>query len=90
MTLPDDEDSMGEMFNALKKARQEKRASNRESSAATLLAAGIEFESKNLGAHLIVGNIDFWPGTGLWIVRGSNQKRRGVLKLIKHIKGSKE
>jgi hypothetical protein len=56
---------MGEMFNDWRKAKQEKRASNRDASAQLLMAAGIGFESRNDGAHLIVaGRYDFWPGTG--------------------------
>jgi hypothetical protein len=74
---------------ALKERSREKRASNREHSARLLRDAGIQFESKNDGAHLIVcGSVDFWPGTGLWQVRGTPRQRRGVRSLIKHIKES--
>lgn len=80
---------MSDDFNALKKMKQEKRASNREDSAAILSRAGVVFESKNLGAHLIVlagaKVVDFWPGTGLWIVRGDKQQRRGVRKLVEYV-----
>ena len=71
-------------------ASKEKRAKNRVSSRHMLVAAGISFVEKNLGAHLIVTNngycIDFWPGTGKWIVRNGKLERRGVKKLIKYIK----
>lgn len=84
----------------LRKMRQEKRANNREQSAALLTRAGIFFEAKNDGAHLIVIGgpfvIDFWPGTGLWIVRGKaedlSRKKRGVRNLIAFVeraRGSK-
>jgi len=80
---------MGDTFNSLKKMRQEKRADNRETSAAILSRAGIVFESKNLDAHLIVlagaKTVDFWPGTGLWIVRGEKVKQRGVRKLVAYV-----
>lgn len=80
---------MGDDFNALKKMKQEKRASNREDSAAILSRAGVVFESKNLGAHLIVQAgatvVDFWPGTGLWIPRGAHAQGRGVRKLVEFI-----
>lgn len=80
---------MGDDFNALKKMRQEKRAGNRYDSAAILSRAGIMFESKNMGAHLIVlagrQEVDFWPGTGLWIVRGETARRRGVRKLVEYV-----
>ena len=74
---------MGELFNAYRKDRQEKRASNRASSAQLLREAGIDFVEKNHGAHLIVQErYDFWPGTGLWIERGTTKKQRGVKGLI--------
>lgn len=85
---------IGDDFNALRKLRQVKRASNRQSSAEALTAAGIAFESKNFNIHLVVsaprGLIDFWPGTGLWTPRGTDVKRRGVLRLISYIKKQKE
>lgn len=82
---------MGDMrddFRAMKQRSQEKRAGNREASAELLRAAGIEFVSKNEGAHLIVeGRIDFWPGTGRWIVRSDKRiDRRGVKALINFVK----
>lgn len=79
---------MGGDFNAWNKAKQEKRAKNREDSARMLREARVRFVEKNDGAHLIVtgsgGHVfDFWPGTGLWKMRGSMQQHRGVRKLIK-------
>ncbi|QGZ42684.1 hypothetical protein IP92_04905 [Pseudoduganella flava] len=80
---------MADDFNALRKARQEKRSDNREHSAAVLTRAGVQYEVKNLGAHLVVQagaqTVDFWPGTGLWIVRGSPTRRRGVRKLVEYV-----
>ena len=77
----------GEFWRDVHDARKEKRAANRDDSAALLRDAGIEHLSKNGGAHLIVrgrtGTADFWPGTGLWRLRGSTQQHRGVRKLIK-------
>ena len=79
---------MGEVFNVMKEESKERGAGHREQSPKLLDAAGIPFESKNGGAHLIVeGNecyIDFWPGTGKWISR--NGKRGfGVRNLIKYV-----
>lgn len=77
---------MGELFRDMKAAAQERRANNRENSPARLTEAGIKYESKNGGAHLVVTalgkTIDFWPGTGLWIVRGQSRRQRGVFRLI--------
>lgn len=81
---------MGDDFNAWKRAKMEKRAKNRDASPQRLTEAGVKFDSRNLGAHLIVqsqaGTIDFWPGTGNWIIRSTQQKGRGVFDLIKFIK----
>ncbi len=73
---------------ALKERSRQKRADNREQSARMLSAAGIQFQSKNDGTHLIVagykGHVyDFWPGTGLWRMRGSPTDHRGVRSLIR-------
>lgn len=82
---------MGELFQAWGKQKQEKRASNRATSATMLDKAGAIYEVKNGGAHLIVQAdgyvIDFWPGTGLWITRGFRLtlKGRGVRNLINHL-----
>jgi len=73
----------GEFWNDVRKARQEKRADNREQSRKLLLEAGIPFQERNNGAHLIVADrFDFWPGTGKWIERGTKRYRRGVFSLI--------
>lgn len=87
---------MGDYWRDVRPAMQEesrqKRASNRESSAKMLAAAGIAFEAKNEGAHLIVTangrTVDFWPGTGLWIERGTSRQKRGVRRLIAELKNS--
>lgn len=80
---------MGEVFNAYRRDRQEKRRSNREVSTAMLRAAGILFEERNGGAHLVVdGRIDYWPGTGLWIQRATLSKQRGVAALIRFVRAT--
>lgn len=73
---------------AMQEASQQRRATNRLSSAEMLRANGVQFEAKNDGAHLIVRDgvgrvFDFWPGTGLWKMRGTNLQRRGVRALLK-------
>lgn len=87
--MTDDEESMGDMWREIKKAGQEKRASNRESSPALLAEKGIKFELKNDGAHLIVSHkekvIDFWPGTGKWNVRKSRDGGYGVFRMLKYL-----
>lgn len=77
---------MGDFWRDVREARQAKRSSNTKSGAQMLREAGIAFEAKNLGSHLVVSArghvIDFWPAGGLWIVRGSTQRHGGVRKLI--------
>lgn len=85
--MKDDDDDLGAYWRDVKAASQAKRAGNRKSSAELLREAGVQFTAKNGDAHLIVRTdsghvIDFWPGTGLWIMRGSTQRHGGVRKLI--------
>lgn len=89
-----DDDTMADYWRDVKPAMQEaskqRRASNRDNSAALLRANGVQFESKNGGAHLIVRDngmvFDFWPGTGLFQMRGARHQRRGVYALLKTIR----
>jgi hypothetical protein len=78
------------IWRALREAGQEKRAANRANAVKLLMAAQIQFVSKNEGAHLIVdhGRFDCWPGTGLYRRRGRKDKRRGINRLIAEIKGT--
>jgi len=83
---------IGEMFQELKERSQDKRAGNRENSAAYLNGAAIPFTTHNNGAHLVVEGdtcyIDFWPGTGKWITRDEPKKTGfGVRNLVNFIKG---
>lgn len=67
--------------------RRVQRANNRAKSASLLKAAGIPFETRNEGAHLIIADTwDFWPGTGLWKHRHIGRQGRGVLPLLEAIK----
>ena len=82
---------MAEVWEGWAERSKAKRASNRTNSAQTLKTFGVEFTSHNLGAHLIIqcdkGVIDFWPGTGKWIIRGGPDGKRGVMNLVKFVKG---
>jgi hypothetical protein len=81
---------LGETFAALREVSREARARNRHFGGAALRLARIDFISRNMGVHLVVSHagavVDYWPGTGLWIVRGSNLKCRGVKRLIEHLR----
>lgn len=79
---------MIEGFKFMRERSRAKRSHNREQSATLLENSGIEFERKNDGAHLIIlsnPKIDFYPGTGLWRVRGENKSHRGVRHLLKYL-----
>lgn len=84
---------MGDVFNDWREHKQAKRADNTKQSTALLQQAGVIFDSLNAGAHLVVqadpNVVDFWPSTGLWIVRGQPAKRRGVRKLIEFVERSR-
>ena len=75
------------LYEGMAEQSQEKRAKNRERSAQLLIDRGVEFETKNDGAHLIVktkyGPVDFWPGTGKFIPRPAGRSGRGVFNLLK-------
>jgi hypothetical protein len=76
-----------EIYDALKICNQQHRAEKRAESPKILKRKGIQFESKNNGAHLIVSGrsvvVDFWPGTGKWVARKTGQKGYGVIALLK-------
>lgn len=84
-----DSDDRHEYHQIMKQRTQDKRASNRNNSAAYLDYKEIIYQEKNNGAHLIVegnvGYIDFWPGTGRWIDRSSGTKGFGVRNLVTFI-----
>lgn len=73
----------------VRRSSQARRARNRARAAALLTEAGITYESKSNGSHLIVAKaFDFWPGTGVWHERGrgKQQLQRGLLDLIQRVK----
>jgi len=79
-------------WQAHREASQDKRSRNRDYSADLLRNRGIEFTSRNDGAHLIVrvgdARLNFWPGTGKWQDSGGVY-HRGVRGLIRYVEGRK-
>lgn len=77
---------ISQMWKDHKEYSQNKRADNRIKAQETLAEHGINFQVKNFGAHLIVtgkdGVYDFWPGTGLYMLRNTSKKERGIFNLI--------
>lgn len=85
--MTNNDGNLSDYWRDVREYRQDKRTANRRSSDRVLRDAGISFEEKNGGSHLIVRQgdhvIDFWPGTGLWINRSTpRDRRRGVFTLI--------
>lgn len=87
----DDDDDMGAMYRAMKQAHANKREENRDNSATLLIKYGIAFDTCNFGAHLMIklggknttnSIIDFWPGTGRWVVRDKDTRGFGVFGLL--------
>lgn len=80
---------MADIFNGWREHKRAKRVSNTEQSTQLLIDADIPFESHNGGAHIVIkaGNAvyDFWPSTGLWWLRPTKIKHRGVFRLIQVI-----
>lgn len=91
-----DDENLGDTFRAWDKQKQEKRASNRESSLMLIHKSGAAYTSHNAGAHIVIscahGIIDFWPGTGKYITRqwknGFSIKGRGVREVLDLIEKS--
>jgi hypothetical protein len=81
---------MAEGWAEWREKKQKKKRSNMAASTAMLTGAGVSFQSHNSGVHLVLSKgeelIDFWPSTGLWWIRGTSNKRRGIQKLIQHMK----
>jgi len=77
-------------YRAMTEESKSRRRHNREASADVLCSKGIQFQSRNMGAHLIVEyggeTVDYWPGTGKWIRRDRScfpYQGRGVFELLK-------
>jgi len=71
-------------MNPQKKQSQERRAHNRDSSAAMLRRSGVKYRRTTMGGLLVdgpAGVIKFWPATGLFRA-GDGTEGRGVRNLI--------
>lgn len=72
-----------------KKRWQVVRKKRRDLAASRLAATSVRHRSLNNGAYIVIEDygvsIDFWPGSGLWIVRGKTERKHGIWKLIRFI-----
>jgi len=81
---------MAEIWSSIREASQLKRRTNMAESTKRLVREGLTFTSHNHGVHLVLMKgaqpIDYWPSTGLWWIRGTSNKRRGVDRLVRFMK----
>lgn len=84
-----------ELYASHREESKARREANRTYARQALELAKIPFNVNNGGAHLVVTvgrtHIDYWPGTGLWIVRKwdsmyAHSRGRGVHNLISRIR----
>jgi len=77
---------MAEVWEGYAERSKVKRAKNREQSERILTQFKVPHSVHNHGAHIIIEcagqMIDFWPGTGKWIIRGGPDGKRGVMNLV--------
>jgi hypothetical protein len=82
---------MAEGWAEFRAYKQAKKRSNLAASTSLLKHNNVPFVMHNGGIHLEIRLtaevIDYWPSTGLWWIRSSRNKRRGVHKLINYLKG---
>lgn len=86
-----DINELSEMWRGHRAESQSRRARNRLSSAQILRDHHVSFTEHNRGAHLVVthtvnskqATVDFWPGTGKWMIRNSTIGGRGVYVMLK-------
>lgn len=84
-----DDYTMGEFYAGLRQERQERGAERRDHAPRVLAEEGVNIARiENNGAHIIIHHaaqhVDFWPASGLWIVRETKERRRGLWPLIRH------
>ena len=84
---PNEEQLDTEGWKDYRTAKQNKKWENKQKSLCLLDDAGIEFECLNEGiGHYRIGWWDFWPTTGKFWNRKTQEKGRGVFELIRKIK----
>jgi hypothetical protein len=75
---------MAEVFNAMREDSRQRRKRNYDHAISRLDDIGINYRTLS-NSHLRIGNIDYWPSTGLFIHMKINKKGRGIKNLIKMI-----
>jgi hypothetical protein len=84
--MGDAADDLTDVYALGREESKRRRAAHRDNSARILREHDVGYAVRNDGAHLVVrGTVDFWPGTGLWIVRATREEGRGVFALLRHL-----
>lgn len=90
MEMDNDPDGWRAFKEHLRSESRAKKRHNLAYSTNLLRQNGVHFTSNNEYIHCVVSagveTIDFWPTTGMWIVRGTVEKHRGVYKLLNFCK----
>lgn len=77
---------MSEQIEIYRAIRDQEKAFNRRMKLQRtiyLVMSGLPITSHNNGEHIVVANmVDFWPSSGLWIVRRGKYRRHGVKGLV--------
>ena len=77
---------------AWREQKQRERAGFRARAPQLLNEAGIPFESRNNGAHLMVGTevVHYWPGTGNWHDPATGRRGNGIRTLLSHMRSRQQ
>lgn len=76
---------MPDAWEELKKRSKRKKEQNKISSLGLLKKNNIRY-TELCGTHYRIGIFDFWPSTGKYWNRKTNERGRGVFNLIKEVK----
>lgn len=75
-----------EYLRAMKESEREFRQRAKAARTKYIQDSGLEHTIHNNGEHIVVCNeVDFWPSTGLWIVRRGRYRRHGVKGLVAYL-----
>ncbi len=70
-----------EIWAGMRAAKKERQRTRYQTSIEKLDKAGVTYQTFNKGNMLRIvvdkGTVDFWPSTGLWIVRNTQPEFRG-------------
>jgi hypothetical protein len=78
---------MDEYWDNYREYSREKRANNLKKAPPLLEANNMYYIKYSPYHFLVCGQFNFWPSTGKWIACNGTKSGRGILNLIKYIKG---